>query len=159
MVTGSLAANVGQALVGLAVLIGAAKSAYNGTLRNSYEWLQMIETIDQRSMYMEETQEEIIDALVALSHVQSNEHAEIDPHEVRHSFDRVDRSRSFIDRGDRSDRQDTQQRRRQEGSQRDEDENTSPDGGRVVDESLLCGCPDCGDGANGVGEPGTDPED
>ena len=158
MISGSLAANIGQALVGLAILVGAAKSAYNGTLRNSYEWLQMIETIDQRSMYMEETQEEIIDALVALSHVQSNDDAEIDPYEVRKSFDRVDRSRSFIDRETRADRQDTQRRRRDKPEpDRDRDGDASADGGRDIDGSLIRGRSAGGGGTDG--DDGSDAED
>lgn len=135
MVDPSLAADWGQALVGLAILFGAAKSAYNGTLRNSYEWLQMIEKINERGVYMEERQEEIIDALVALSHVQDDEDAEIDPHEVRYSFDRVDRSRSFIDRGTREDRRETRHRR--EASESSTDVDTSPDGGREVNSDLI----------------------
>lgn len=94
----SAAANIAQVVVGVVVLLGGAKSAYNGVLRKSYRRLKLIETLDERTAYIEGRQEEMVDALVALSHVQENDDVRVDPHEVRQSFDRVDRSQDFIDR-------------------------------------------------------------
>lgn len=89
--------NLVEIAVGIVVLLTTAKSAYNGTIRDIYANLQSIPEINKRLVGIESRQEEIVDALVALSHVQRNNDVEIDPQEIRESFDRVDRSKGFFD--------------------------------------------------------------
>lgn len=118
--------NLIEIAVGVVVLIGAAKSAYNGIIRDIYANLQSIPEINRRLVGIESQQEEIVDALVALSHVQRYDDVEIDPQEIRRSFDRVDQSKGFLDRDDAS-----EWRRESDGGRPDVESDSGGDGDRT----------------------------
>jgi len=64
-------------LAGLA-LLGAAKSAYNGTLRGLVDNIRQIPEVADRVDAMADKQEQMVDGMVALSVAESDEETSID---------------------------------------------------------------------------------
>lgn len=86
-----------EILVAIVVLLGTAKSAYNGYVRDFFLDIQRISAVAARVERLEKRQERVIDSVVALAHVEKEDDSEINPREVRETLDRVDRSMSYVD--------------------------------------------------------------
>jgi len=71
-----------EILVAVVALLGAAKSAYNGVLSTMWRNLKMISEVYDRQENMAETQEKLVNAVVALSIAESDQDRGVDPKEV-----------------------------------------------------------------------------
>ena len=67
-----------QVAVAATVIIGAIYSAWRGTLREMIRNIRRIETIEQAVGCVDNKQDDISDAIVALSHAQANDGVEPD---------------------------------------------------------------------------------
>ena len=68
-----------QVGVAATIIIGALHSAWRGTLREMMQNIRRIEPIEEKVECVDEKQDDISDALVALSHAQANDGVEPDP--------------------------------------------------------------------------------
>ena len=64
----------------------AAKSAYNGFIRSMVSNVQMIPEIRQSQQETHETQEKLVDAVVALSIAESDDERTVDPREIERNL-------------------------------------------------------------------------
>ena len=64
----------------------AAKSAYNGFIRSMISNLQMIPDIHETQQDSQETQEKLVDAVVALSIAETNDERTVNPREIERNL-------------------------------------------------------------------------
>lgn len=67
-----------EVIVAVLVVIGALKSAYNGTVRGLVDNIQEIPAISERVDQIGDRQERMVDGMVALSVAENEDHASID---------------------------------------------------------------------------------
>jgi hypothetical protein len=90
-------AYIANIVVAFLALSGAVKSAYNGVLWKAYQRLKLIEEINEQVHAMNDRQEALVDATVALAQSEKNENVEVNPSEVRERLDRVDDAQGYLD--------------------------------------------------------------
>lgn len=79
-------------------LISALKSAYNGFIRSLVSNVQMIPEIRQSQQETHETQEKLVDAVVALSIAESEDGRTVDPKEVERNLRESGTVRDYLQR-------------------------------------------------------------
>ena len=67
-----------EVVVAVLVVIGALKSAYNGTVRGLVDNIQEIPAISERVDQIGDRQERMVDGMVALSVAENEDHASVD---------------------------------------------------------------------------------
>ena len=84
---------IGVAVIAIA---SAVKSAYNGWLRGMIDNIQMIPDIRESQEGMQETQDRLVDATIALSIAESAEDKEVDPSEVERALKQNGSARDYL---------------------------------------------------------------
>lgn len=85
-------------VLALIAILSALKSAYNGFIRSMVSNVQMIPEIHKSQEKTRETQEKLVDAVVALSIAESEDGRTVDPKEVERNLRESGTVRDYLQR-------------------------------------------------------------
>ena len=92
--------------VALLTILGAAKTAYDGALRDAYVKLKLYDNLPDVLDSIQERQEVIVDTLVVLTRASANDSAEVRPEIIEDRLGRGDDLDRYLRESDESDESD-----------------------------------------------------